>query len=114
MLLGATDSTNGDITQSLGQEDIWLAKIDPQQLSTPTLVKNSVRVYPNPTAEILNIEIEDNISLDKIAVTDVSGKTVIVQTETTTQINTENLANGMYLIQAFSGENKYQAKFIKQ
>ena len=34
------------------------------------------------------------------------------QTKNTTQVNTEGLASGMYLIQAISGEKKWQSEFV--
>jgi hypothetical protein len=52
--------------------------------------------------------------LDKIIITDVNGKMVIEQTQNTAQINIEKLASGMYILQAFSGEEKFITKFIKE
>jgi hypothetical protein len=36
------------------------------------------------------------------------------QTNSTASVNTENLAKGMYFIQAFSGNEKFTSKFIKE
>ena len=73
-----------------------------------------LEIYPNPSRSLLTIQNQGNTSLDKIIITDVSGKTVIEQTQNTTQGNIEKLANGMYILQAFSGEEKFRAKFIKE
>jgi hypothetical protein len=36
------------------------------------------------------------------------------QTTATASVNTENLAKGMYILQAFSGNEKFTSKFIKE
>lgn len=55
-----------------------------------------VKVYPNPTASMLNINAED---IDEIVLTDMSGKTVLRQmVNGDAQINVETLQNGMYIL----------------
>lgn len=71
-------------------------------------------IYPNPTKSILNIDSNNNIYLDKVIITDLTGKIILVQTENTSKINVENLSIGVYIVQAYSGKNKYQNKFVKQ
>ncbi|WP_395060417.1 T9SS type A sorting domain-containing protein [Flavobacterium sp.] len=70
-------------------------------------------VYPNPASSILNIQGNNNIVFNKILITDLYGKIVFEKKENITQINIENLASGLYIIQAFSDEGRYENKFIK-
>jgi hypothetical protein len=70
-------------------------------------------LYPNPANSLLNIMTNNNTVLDKTVVTDLTGKILIVQTQNTNQINVENLSNGIYIIEAFSGDEKTVKKFIK-
>lgn len=71
-----------------------------------------ISVSPNPVSQLLNINVPAGITLDKIIITDVFGKTIGL--ENGTAIDVEKLASGMYILQAFSEERKYVAKFIKQ
>jgi uncharacterized delta-60 repeat protein len=73
----------------------------------------ALAVYPNPAKSILNLQLPNQAKADKIVITDVTGKVILEQT-TTTSVNTENLAVGMYFIQAFSGKEKFTSKFIKE
>jgi alpha-tubulin suppressor-like RCC1 family protein len=70
-----------------------------------------LELYPNPTNNYLNISNAD-ITIDKIAVYNVYGK-LVLEVQNTTQINVENLASGMYILQAFTDDKKFQSKFIK-
>lgn len=72
-----------------------------------------ISIYPNPTSSVLNIN-SNNITLDKVIITDLTGKIILEQTQNTSHINVENLSIGIYIVQVYSGKNKYQNKFIKQ
>jgi len=39
---------------------------------------------------------------------------VLEQTHLTNQVNVEQLASGMYILEALSANQKFKAKFIKQ
>jgi len=75
---------------------------------------NSFSIYPNPVKEILRIQNASNLVIDQIIVTDLKGKRVFEKNVSTTQIDTQELQQGMYLLQVFSGEKRFQYKFIKQ
>ena len=85
----------------------------------PVLAVNSykstatISVFPNPTRDIVNIQPPNNVSIDKITITDLAGKIVLTQTTNTNQVDVAHLANGMYIIEAVSGEGKFTSKFIK-
>ncbi len=74
--------------------------------------KNSVVVFPNPTQSILYLSTAT--TLDKIIITDLTGKTVLQQVLPLNQVNVQNLAKGMYIIEAFSGKEKFETKFVKE
>ena len=113
ILSGLSYSTDGDITQNFGGSDIWIVKLG-QELSVDDFQQNKISLYPNPTSNKLTIQVNNEDAIDKIIVTDLTGKIILVQTDNTNQINTESLATGTYFIQAFSGENKFQSTFIKE
>lgn len=74
----------------------------------------SVQLFPNPSNSKLYIKTSNDIILDTITITDLLGKIVATQTNNTTAINVEELATGLYLIKGFSGNQKFQSKFIKK
>lgn len=89
--------------------------------STPPLATNQVMavdakisVFPNPTKNILNLRLPANTTIDKITITDLTGKTVQEQSQYKETVNVENLADGIYVLQATSGNNSFETKFVKQ
>ena len=76
--------------------------------------KPSFAIYPNPASSMLNIQTSNNVNLTKVIIIDTTGKRVIEQTQNITQVNVEQLASGMYILQAFSGEKKFISKFVKE
>lgn len=85
-------------------------------LSTETLeiADKNITFYPNPTQDLLFIKTASNTSIDKITITDLTGKKVIEQKQNTTQVNVQNLAKGIYILEVFVGQNKQTRKFIKE
>jgi len=76
--------------------------------------KCNVKLYPNPTHSVLNLSVNDGICLDKITIVDITGKIAIEQTENLSKINVEQLSKGVYILTAYSGDQKFQEKFIKE
>ena len=75
---------------------------------------DKITVFPNPTKDFLSIQNASNTTIDKVIVTDMTGKTVLQQNHNTSQLNVQNLAKGMYLLQFSSGGKKGQSKFLKE
>ena len=93
------------------------------QLNNLTSIKDiedvkTLRVYPNPVKEKLNIITNNSEKIKKIYVFDLSGKTVMVQTsrEEGRQIDVKNLEKGIYIIQAVDNRNSvvFREKVIKE
>jgi Secretion system C-terminal sorting domain len=74
----------------------------------------TITVFPNPTKDFLNIQNTSNSQINKVVITDITGKTVLQQEKNTTQLDVQNLAKGMYLLQISTGDEKWQSKFLKQ
>ncbi|WP_026777953.1 glycosyl hydrolase [Polaribacter sp. Hel_I_88] len=73
---------------------------------------NSIRVYPNPAKNILNIDLE--INLTKVEVYSVIGKKMKQFTSNLDKVNVEDLTSGLYLIKFISDKGSYTTKFIKE
>jgi hypothetical protein len=109
-----TQSNDGDVTGNHGSEDYWIVKLSPDALDTTTFATNQIQLFPNPTTSTVTLQNPNNLSFDKISITDLPGKKVLEQEQNSTQINVEKLASGMYILQAFSGEKQFVSKFVKE
>jgi uncharacterized delta-60 repeat protein len=108
-----TTSTNGDVTGNHGSGDVWVVKLGPE-LATTTFNNQALTLYPNPTNGLLQLQTPNNTIFNKIIITDSTGKIVLEQTQNTTQVDVEQLASGLYIIKAFSGEEVFVNKFVKK
>lgn len=101
----------------------FLKKRKQQSLSINTFKSQDLKIYPNPAAHFINISTTNNQRLNKIQITDLTGKVIIEKDESgskerieernTNQINIEELSCGVYMIEAFSGQEKFVSKFVK-
>ena len=73
-----------------------------------------LNLFPNPTTGLVSISNQDNLTIDKIEILDILGKTVSVKTDNTSQVDISNVANGIYIFKIYSGETVFQKKIIKQ
>lgn len=74
----------------------------------------SLNVYPNPVAEILNVNGTDFSSNENLRITDLNGSIVYQGTFGNGQIDVKDFAAGMYLIEAGRGANAKRTTFIKE
>ena len=75
---------------------------------------NNLLIYPNPTNSFLNIKSNNDTVVEKIVITDLTGKKILEQTQNTNQINVQNLAHGIYMLEATINDITITRKFIKQ
>ena len=83
-------------------------------LVNPTFATTSLQLYPVPVKNTLYIQSSNNMVMDKITITDLTGKIVVTQTTNTNQVEVQQLTSGMYIIQAVSGDSTLVRKFIKE
>ena len=76
---------------------------------------NNIKLYPNPTNSILNIEFQNDISNGTIEVYDLLGKKVLNQalTNNSIKLNVANWNDGLYLIKILSEDSVETKRFIK-
>ena len=104
----------GNFGRGVCIDDIKLYEGSP--VSTPTNELENARIHPNPFSNEINIE--NLVAAKKVKVVNLLGQTLIdqqVSNETSTKINTENLASGIYLI-VIEGKNGLRAvnKLVKR
>ena len=102
-------ATNG------GQSGRELWVLDTNSLSNDEnfINNNKFSIFPNPVNSVLTIQNLDNKVIDKISITDLTGKKVLEQNNNSNSINVEKLQNGMYLLQISTTEENSVIKFIK-
>ena len=114
VIAGYSNSNNGDLTFNHGGDDVWAVKLASDALGISSIETNQLTLYPNPTSTQLNLQLSNALTIDKINIVDVTGKTVVEETQNTHQLNVENLATGIYIVKAFSENQIFQTKFVKQ
>ena len=73
--------------------------------------KNTFSVFPNPTADFLNISTKAKV--DNVQVYDMSGK-MVKATLSNNQVDVRNLAKGSYVVKIQTAEGSSTQKFIKK
>lgn len=79
-------------------------------LSSDEFVLENFNIYPNPTTDILNIELKENLTLDKVLIYNTNGQLVKETTEKT--INVGGFAKGIYNVQVLTKQGKATKKVI--
>ena len=114
VLTGYTRSSDGDVTTpSGGLRNGWVVKLSAEILATSSFKSQSVVVYPNPVTNQFNLQLP-NINIETIKIIDITGKTILEQTQNNNSVNTQSLSCGIYFLEAISGNQIYRTKFIKQ
>jgi hypothetical protein len=83
------------------------------KMATPSII-STVSIYPNPASSIIFIETTNNSMIEKVVVIDLLGKVIFEGKPENNQINIERFATGTYILQVFSGEERFTRKFIKE
>ncbi len=76
---------------------------------TPVLI-----VYPNPVKNILSLQLSQDISIQKIMLTDISGKIIIIHENANPDIDVTALTSGVYFIRVHTDKGEIKSKFIKE
>ena len=80
-------------------------------LNTEEFNSINLKVYPNPTQEVLFV---DGIEIKKLTVADMNGKTILEQKKSSNQIRINKLTAGIYFLKIVSKSNTIiTKKFIK-
>jgi alpha-tubulin suppressor-like RCC1 family protein len=73
-----------------------------------------IKIYPNPTNEVLLIENNSNSTIDKITLTDLTGKIVFDAKDSLSKINMQNFESGIYILNISSENGIYNYKIVKK
>lgn len=89
--------------------------LDQSVLNTDEVVLNSneLVIYPNPTSDVLYIDISDDVHINEISVSDLNGRRIDMNTETNNSIDVSGLVSGLYIIQIQTEKGSISRKFFK-
>lgn len=121
LLLGSSRSPiSGDkTTVNYGESDVWLVELEANTLNLFTQTITRAELFPNPCIEALHVVFEENNSVQRIQVTDATGK-LVYQTSIPNQFNgqltitTSDWAVGTYTLNLIGASSTLVKKFIKQ
>lgn len=95
--------------------DVFVVRDGTTNLNAPNTQKNGIRLYPNPSAGIINISSVNNVGVKQIKVYNVLGQLIAdnaVGNATNFRLNTAHLANGLYtVIVSLENEQVISQKF---
>ena len=126
IVAGSTESNDGDVSGNHGEADFWVVKLSSLSSSTSVPQTLPLQISPNPTQQSITLNIptlsavvsteagqETNLT---ISITNLLGQQLHQQILSNDEtINTADLPNGAYLINATTSSGKiYTGKFIKQ
>ncbi|WP_310557364.1 ELWxxDGT repeat protein [Flavobacterium sp.] len=93
--------------------ELWRLELNPLSITENTSNETKIKIFPNPVKDILTIQNSENLTIDKISITDLTGKKVLEQNTNSNTINVEKLQNGIYVVQIISDGKSSLNKFIK-
>ncbi|MET0760261.1 MAG: M1 family aminopeptidase [Flavobacterium sp.] len=85
-------------TTTLGTENFALAQ--------------SIKIYPNPTSDILNIGLPASMNLEKVRIYNNLGQTIIENTSTIVPVS--SLSSGVHFVEIVTSDGTFHKKFIKK
>ena len=77
------------------------------------IIETNIQIYPNPAASQLTIGC-NQLSINKIEITDLTCKTIKTITQNTNTIDITDLSKGIYFINLFLDDMTVTRKFVKQ
>jgi hypothetical protein len=107
LIVGAiSDGINGQDSGSIKMYD--LAPL----LSSNTFILENFTITPNPTSQLITINLNDSLEFQKATIYNTLGQ--IIKTETTKNISVIDLSKGTYFIEVETNKGKATKSFIKE
>ncbi len=78
----------------------------------------NITLYPNPVANVMHIELKNQMHINQVKINDITGKNVFTKTLNVNKHKIElplpDLDKGVYMLQVFDGKSVYTTSFVKQ
>lgn len=110
------DNSHGQLGFDFTVQSTWvLTLLSCSALNSNDITNNSnVLIYPNPTSDILFIQNNSNATIQKISVSDLTGKTLLETTANFSEINIQTFQSGIYILNIYSDNKNIKYKIIKK
>jgi uncharacterized delta-60 repeat protein len=106
---------SGQFTSYNGNNRNFIARINGGDiLNNNVFVNSALIIFPNPVKNFLNIQTPNDSPVTSCRIVDVLGKIIIEQNQNNNTINTETLSKGIYILEVYSGNEKFTNKFVKE
>ncbi|OJV42854.1 MAG: hypothetical protein BGO29_06715 [Bacteroidales bacterium 36-12] len=83
-----------------------------KEITDGTILKNALKVYPNPATDIIHIDVNQN-SIQAIDIYDMFGK-LCYKGQMESIINISDFPSGMYVLHATVANRNFTSKFLKE
>lgn len=100
---------NNDITV-IGNTDVFILRLDPEDLSNKLDLSFGVTLSPNPTKDVLNISGVGSMMNRSVVISDLMGNVIEELTLTSNTVDVSRFESGVYLIQI----DDQVMRFVKQ
>lgn len=107
VIAGAPSNHKDGTEHNIGQVRIYDIS---DVLSKERFLQERFNIYPNPTAGILNISLDDNLSLEQVIIYNSLGHVVFGGNKRNFDVN--NLANGVYFLEVITDYGRATKKLI--
>lgn len=104
---------NGEAGPNISESLPLLVSCPELQTSEFTL-DQSVTIYPNPAKDFVQIESKSLNQIDSYKITDVTGKTIVVENGNQPIINLQDLESGIYILECHINKQVVIKKLIKE
>jgi len=74
--------------------------------------KSLIKIYPNPTKDIVYFDLPETIQINKAEIIDYTGKVVQTEENITQNISVKRLATGTYILRLSTNKGLYKQKLI--
>ncbi|HAW79766.1 MAG TPA: hypothetical protein DCX27_08665 [Balneola sp.] len=74
-------------------------------------------VYPNPTSDVVHVQLPQTVTSAELFIRDMNGKVVQAQSLNSSeivQLDVSKLERGVYILNVVSDENQWQERLVKQ
>ena len=76
-------------------------------------LNNLISIYPNPTNDVLNIKVKDDLIVEEVKLINLQGRELLSIKQNLENINLSGLSSGVYLIKLKTNLGTIQSKIIK-
>lgn len=108
----------GNATSSTIKYDNYMVSaVNNTTASVNDVVSTKFNIYPNPAHDVVTLSNDENISVEKVSVTDMNGRVVKTQSfnaSSEVQINISDLKSGIYIFNITTNNGNATKKVIKK